>query len=82
MVHLRGAVTCPGTSQSAFQLPPGYRPAANKLHIELAITNAADGDSPVIVAGSGFGATGSGSITAPNVSGAFRLDGISFRAAS
>jgi hypothetical protein len=25
IVHLKGAVTCPGTSQTAFQLPPGYR---------------------------------------------------------
>jgi hypothetical protein len=80
IVQLRGAVTCPGTSQTAFQLPPGYRPAENKIHVELSITNAADGDSQVVVAGTGFGATGDGAVAAPNVSGAFRLDGISFRA--
>ena len=76
MVHLRGAVTCPGTSQTAFQLPPGYRPAAGKVHAELVATNAADGDSEVVVDGA------SGAVAAPNVSGFFRLDGIQFRAAN
>lgn len=57
-------------------LPPGYRPAAGKVHAELVATNAADGDSEVVVDGA------SGAVAAPNVSGFFRLDGIQFRAAN
>jgi len=77
IVHLKGAVTCPGTSQTAFKLPPGYRPADNKIHIQLSIVqNAADGDGQVVVSGH------EGAVAAPNASGAFWLDGITFRALS
>lgn len=75
IVHLKGAVTCPGTSQTAFQLPPGYRPADNKVHVELStVQGAADGDGQVFVTGH------EGAVAAPNVTGAFWLDGIHFRA--
>jgi hypothetical protein len=61
IVHLKGAVTCPGTSQTAFQLPPGYRPADNKVHVELSIVQgAADGDGQVFVTGH------EGAVAAPN----------------
>ena len=75
IVHLKGAVTCPGTSQTAFQLPPDYRPADDKVHVELSIVQgAADGDGQVFVTGH------EGAVAAPNVTGAFWLDGIHFRA--
>jgi hypothetical protein len=75
IVHLKGAVTCPGTSQTAFQLPPGYRPADNKVHVELStVQGAADGDGQVFVTGH------EGAVAAPNVAGALWLDGIHFRA--
>jgi hypothetical protein len=77
IVYLKGAVTCPGTSQVAFELPPGYRPAADKDHIQLSIVaSAPDGDGEVAVDGAG------GAVLAPNATGAFFLDGIEFRAAS
>lgn len=76
IVYLRGAVTCPGTSQTAFQLPAGYRPAAGKVHSELHyVVSAPDSDGLVIVDGT------SGAVAAPNSSGEFRIDGIQFRAA-
>jgi hypothetical protein len=75
MVHLKGAVTCTGTSQNAFLLPPGYRPADNKFHVELGVVRSADdGDGEIVVDGH------TGVVTAPNASGSFFLDGIEFRA--
>ncbi len=76
MVHLRGAVTCSGTSQPAFLLPPGYRPAAGAVHSQLqSVANRPGGIGAVVVGGT------TGAVTAPNASGAFWIDGISFRAA-
>jgi hypothetical protein len=75
IVHLKGAITCTGTSQTAFFLPPGYRPADNKFHVELGVVlQDADGDGQVVVDGH------TGAVTAPNSTGAFFVDGIEFRA--
>jgi hypothetical protein len=81
IVHLRGRVTCTGAGLDAFQLPAGYRPANGKIHTELTVVEAApDGDGPVLVLGTGFGADGG--VRAPNASGEFVIDGIQFRAES
>jgi hypothetical protein len=71
IVHLKGAVTCPGTSHTR----SSYRPADNKVHVELRIVQgAADGDGQVFVTGH------EGAVVGTNVTGAFWLDGIHFRA--
>jgi hypothetical protein len=76
VVHLRGAVTCPGTGLPAFLLPPGYRPAPGKIHSELqTVLQAPNGIGPVVVDGS------AGGVQTPNTTGQFVIDGIGFRAA-
>jgi hypothetical protein len=76
VVRLRGAVTCPGTSQSAFQLPPGYRPPPGTVHTVVhAVASGTGGIGRVLVGGGG-------DVVAPNSTGAFWIDGIAFRAES
>jgi hypothetical protein len=74
-LHGAQAATRLDGSSVPFRLPPGYRPADNKVHVELSIVQgAADGAGQVFVTGH------EGAVAAPNVTGAFWLDGIHFRA--
>jgi hypothetical protein len=79
VVHLKGVyVGCAG-GDTAFQLPPGYRPAGGK---QLSFPESQAAATGVVsVLGSGFGSDTDGSVISNAAVGGF-LDGITFRAAS
>jgi hypothetical protein len=91
-VHLKGAYACPATNSVAFQLPPGYRPANNRI---LAFSGFCLNGCTVTDSGgdthesrNGLLAIIGAGVPVPNGDGAvlgdgsqMSLDGISFRAA-
>jgi hypothetical protein len=91
-VHLKGVYTCPMGSTAAFQLPPGYRPANNRIltFSGFCLTGCSTTDSGgdtadlrnglLAVAGTGVPiANGDGAVLGDGTT--MSLDGISFRAA-
>jgi hypothetical protein len=86
VVHLQGVYGCTGPAAFVFNLPRGYRPAAGKVHTQIAACfgagACADAHNATLVQilGSRFGPTMDGAIFAQTKVAV--LDGINFRAAS
>jgi hypothetical protein len=85
LVHLRGAFSCDGAGQIAFNLPPGYRPPPGKEHFQAIVCLGGPGCGTSLTAivevwGSGFGPGADGALHAR--ADIAVLDGVSFRAAS
>ena len=87
-VHLKGVYACPATNAVAFQLPPGYRPANNRILTFAGFCINGCTDSPTgddqrtgLVAIIGAGSpvpNGDGAVLGDGTQ--MSLDGISFRA--
>jgi hypothetical protein len=92
-VHLKGAVLCPAGSAVAFQLPPGYRPANNRIltFSAFCLDGCTESDAPsgdtndtrtglVAIIGAGTPVpSGDGAVLGEGTE--MSLDGLSFRAA-
>jgi hypothetical protein len=88
-VHLKGVYACPAANAVAFQLPPGYRPANNRILTVSGFCRVGCTDTPgnddertglVAIIGAGTPVpNGDGAVLGDGT--AMSLDGISFRAA-
>ncbi len=83
VVHLKG-VARNGSEAAVFQLPPGFRPAANltsQFPVGCQGVNCPSGLGTAAIVGSGTGAN-EGDVLAPSGSSIVKLEGIIFRAES